>query len=62
ALPAVIVAAVQQIGGHARLARPGIPLWTAVAEPMPGTLAALAGVLLVGAALVVVVNARRADA
>jgi hypothetical protein len=55
-LPALIVTGVQQIIGYVELARPQIPLWTAVTQPVVGVLAALAALSMVAAALLLVAS------
>jgi hypothetical protein len=54
-LPALVITAVQQISGYTELARPQIPLWTAVMDPVVRSLAMVAAGALLAALVVVAV-------
>jgi hypothetical protein len=56
-LPAAAVAVYQQGRGYAHLSRPGVPLWSAVAVPVPGVLAAIGVTLLLATMFVAGIGA-----
>jgi hypothetical protein len=51
-LPALALVVYQQVKGYTHLSKPGVPLWSAVAVPMPGILAAVGVVALLVAMFV----------